>query len=184
MDVREIPADDFEALASVHPEGTPPKLSARLYEFFFTTYAQHNPCVHSGINIGAQYLQNSRHFTFFRRQPEVIFGIKPTGVVREPLKVTKGQLALFRWIYDNDIHTYIVTHLDKIKTVQQEFKKIPRSQIANEAMTLDSLTLGLANLQVSSNQDEDTVRLGVPRNRRFFNRELITQKRTADQRPA
>lgn len=183
MNIEEIPADDFKSLASVHPDGTPPKLSARLYEFFFTTFAQHNTCLHGGINIGEQYLLKSKHFTFFRRKPEVIFGIRPSDIECTPLKVTKGQLALFRWIYDHDIHNYIVLHENKIKLAMQNFKKIPRSQITHESTTLDSLTSRFATMTMThmtqkEDDEDDSVRLGVPRNRRFHNREVVTQKKT------
>lgn len=178
MEIEEIPAGDFEALASVHPDGTPPKLSARLYEFFFTNFAQHNTCVHHGINIGEQYRQQCKHFTFFRRKPEVIFGIRPIDVACTPLKVTKGQLALFRWIHDNDVHNYIVLHEDRIKGAMQDFKKIPRSHISHESETLDNLTSRFSTMTVQAAEaKEDAVRLGVPRNRRFHNREVVSQKR-------
>jgi len=181
MNIEEIPADDFEALASVHPDGGPPKLSARLYEFFFTNFAQHNQCLHAGIDIGEQYRQKCKHFTFFRRKPDVIFGIRPAGVDCTPLKVTKGQLALFRWIHDNDVHHYIVLHEDKIKGAMQDFKKIPRSQITDESETLENLTSRFATMTVGAvhTEEENTVRLGVPRNRRFHNREMVIQKQAA-----
>lgn len=179
-----LPLDRYKAIAAVHPDGQKPKkrlVSARIYEFFCTNFAQHNICRHRGIDIGKDYLARSQGFSFYRRNKEIIYNIKPLNGAGDHLAVTNEQLAFFEWVVDYDIFSYIVARLQVINAAREGMKQLASSRILlapDETATMEELahafdTMGIAN--------EDEVKVGLPRNRRFLARTTQAEKKVLEQ---
>ena len=184
MNDRLLSPDKFKKIAAVHPDGQKPKkrlVSARIYEFFCTNYAQHNTCVHNGVNLGKDYIGKSQGFAFYRRNKDPIFNIRPSGdASASSLPVTKEQLALFEWVVEHDVFNYIVDRLPVINAARDGMKQLSASRIilaADETATMDELAEAFNGINIPA--EEEDVKVGLPRNRRYLARTTQEQKKSA-----
>lgn len=187
MNDRLLPSEKFKKIAAVHPDGQTPKrrVSARIYEFFCTNFAQHNPCVHKGVNLGEDYIGKSHSFAFYRRNKERIYNIEPdtTGGPVSSLPVTDDQLAFFEWVVEHDVFNYINDRLSVINKARDGMKQLSASRIVlagDETATMDELAEAFDGMGLPA-EEEVEVKVGPPRNRRYLSRSTQEQRKNAQQ---
>lgn len=156
--------DAFRRLHQVYPQR---KLSARLYEYFITQYAQDQECIQNGIDIGKDYnLEWKKHtkknFNFFRRGKNIITIPSPSeyrSYDYKTLQLTEPFLRFLDWVAKRQIDIYINENMDDIleKRAQQNQidKNAPpkrvltrnaRSKLIDDDTEIDEITKGLTEL--------------------------------------
>ena len=124
-------------------------LSLRLIDWFITNYCKkynititkkqkNNNIVHFNIYLSykAQLKAYSKkYFDPFKRRERIKFNYNNN----EYIETTIGQLNLFKWLFQNDIITYIEENIDNIENDMIESQKINKKKnIKNKNMNLYS----------------------------------------------
>jgi hypothetical protein len=118
-------------------------MSLRVFDWFSTNYSKKNIVILNnntrGFDIHQKYkLQlksyQKKHFDPFCRKNKIIFRYNEKG---DYIETSCGQLCFFKWCFENDIVSYVKTHMKEIeqdmKYSTSKSKEKKRNQLSSHA---------------------------------------------------